>query len=95
MARHGESIIRTLYSQHISSPISTPTRVSTAMVNFSTSTELFSIEMDDQPNRLAPYKAGTVDVLRGDRGTWNLDMTPYVSPRSSWKRDAAGRGCWR
>lgn len=42
--------------------------------------------MDDQPKRLAPYKADTVDVLRGDRGTWGLDMTPYVSPRSSWKR---------
>ena len=26
-----------------------------------------------------------MDVLRGDRGTWNLDMTPYVSPRSAGK----------
>jgi len=67
MARHGESIIRTLYSQHISSPISTPAHASTATVNFSTSTELFQIDMGE-PKGWAPCKADTVGVLRGIAG---------------------------
>lgn len=46
--------------------------------------------MDGQLKRWAPYKADTVGILRGDRGTWGLDMTPYASPHSGWKRMQQG-----